>query len=126
MIIPIQVLEILHHGRQNVPIKELQEKLAKMYKVPDTKLISVFGMRTHFGGGRSTAFCLIYSSEAAAKKYEPKYRLIRVSEAPFNTLSRIQNGMATKTQVGRKLRKEKKNRAKKVRGTKKAKVTAKK
>jgi Ribosomal protein S24e len=37
-----------------------------------------FGFRTHFGGGRSTGFALIYDDEASQKKFEPKHRLVRV------------------------------------------------
>ena len=37
-----------------------------------------FGFRTQFGGGRSTGFALIYDDEASQKKFEPKYRLVRV------------------------------------------------
>lgn len=32
-----------------------------------------------FGGGKSTGFGLIYDTVDSAKKFEPKYRLIRVS-----------------------------------------------
>ncbi len=32
-----------------------------------------------FGGGKSTGFGLIYDTLDSAKKFEPKYRLIRVS-----------------------------------------------
>ncbi|NBK25959.1 MAG: hypothetical protein EOM68_28580, partial [Spirochaetia bacterium] len=32
-----------------------------------------------FGGGKSTGFGLIYDDLKAAKQFEPKYRLIRVS-----------------------------------------------
>lgn len=39
----------------------------------------MFGFRTVFGGGRSTGFCLIYDTLDAAKKFEPKFRLARVS-----------------------------------------------
>lgn len=58
---------------------ELKEKLARMYEVKDANAIFVFKFRTHFGGGKSTGFGLIYDSVENAKKYEPKYRLIRVS-----------------------------------------------
>ncbi|KAF7784328.1 hypothetical protein Agabi119p4_493 [Agaricus bisporus var. burnettii] len=69
-----------------------------------------FGLRTHFGGGRSTGFALIYDDEAAQKKMEPKHRLVRA-------------GLRPKTdKPSRKLRKERKNRAKKFRGTKKVKA----
>lgn len=57
---------------------ELKEKLARMYDVKDPNAIFVFKFRTHFGGGKSTGFGLIYDSVENAKKYEPKYRLIRV------------------------------------------------
>lgn len=50
-----------------------------MYDVKDTNSIFVFKFRTHFGGGKSTGFGLIYDSVDSAKKYEPKYRLIRVN-----------------------------------------------
>lgn len=58
---------------------ELKEKLARMYEVKDPNAIFVFKFRTHFGGGKSTGFGLIYDSVENAKKYEPKYRLIRVN-----------------------------------------------
>lgn len=49
-----------------------------MYDVKDPDSIFAFNFRTHFGGGKSTGFGLIYDSVETAKKYEPKYRLIRV------------------------------------------------
>jgi small subunit ribosomal protein S24e len=81
---------------------ELKEKLAKVYEVRDPQAIFVFGFRTQFGGGKSTGFGLIYDSVDSAKKYEPKYRLIR-------------NGLASKVEKSRKQVKERKNRAKKLR-----------
>jgi ribosomal protein S24E len=99
------VLEVIHPGRANVPKvrsrsaimhdsgndlvisphrlrlyvqAELKDKLAKMYDVKEPNSIVVFKFRTHFGGGKSTGFGLIYDSVDAAKKFEPKYRLIRV------------------------------------------------
>lgn len=65
------------------PLKvELKEKLARMYEAKDPNAIFVFKFRTHFGGGKSSGFGLIYDSVENAKKYEPKYRLIRVSLSP--------------------------------------------
>lgn len=53
-----------------------------MFKVlPD--VCFVFGFKTCFGGGKSTGFGLIYDSLDQAKKFEPKYRLARVSIAAF-------------------------------------------
>ncbi|KAG6554540.1 hypothetical protein Mapa_003919 [Marchantia paleacea] len=103
------VIDVLHPGRPNVSKAELKEKLAKVYEVRDAQTIFVFGFRTQFGGGKSTGFGLIYDNLDSAKKYEPKYRLIR-------------NGLATKVEKSRKQVKERKNRAKKLRGTKKTKA----
>ena len=51
----------------------------KMYKVNEVNRVILFGFRTAFGGGKSTGFALIYDTIEDAKKYEPKYRLARVS-----------------------------------------------
>lgn len=71
------VLDVIHPARANVSKKELSEKLATMYKA-DAACVQVFGMRTHFGGGRSTGFALIYDGKDSMK-FEPKHRLVRVS-----------------------------------------------
>ncbi|KAI0793492.1 ribosomal protein L23/L15e core domain-containing protein [Abortiporus biennis] len=103
------VVDVLHPSRPNVSKAELQEKLAAIYKADKNRVIT-FGFKTHFGGGRSTGFALIYDDEASQRKFEPKYRLIRA-------------GLTTApTKTSRKLRKERKNRGKKLRGTKKSKA----
>jgi hypothetical protein len=51
-----------------------------MYKAQKDQ-ISVFGMRTQFGGGKTTGFALVYDSPEAMVRFEPKYRLIRVGLA---------------------------------------------
>merc|ERR1712227_932903 len=87
------VVDVLHPTRANVSKDE----------------VIVFGFRTQFGGGKSTGFALIYDSKEALK-FEPRYRLVRF-------------GLAEKKErAGRKLRKERKNRAKKFRGTAKSKA----
>nr|GEW44509.1 40S ribosomal protein S24-1 [Tanacetum cinerariifolium] len=103
------VIDVLHPGQANVSKAELKEKLASIYSVKDSSAIFVFKFRTHFGGGKSTGFGLIYDTVENAKKYEPKYRLIR-------------NGLDTKVERSRKQLKERKNRAKKIRGVKKTKA----
>jgi len=52
------------------------DKLAAVYKTHQTRVVT-FGLRTQFGGGRTTGFALIYDDEASQKKFEPKYRLVR-------------------------------------------------
>lgn len=48
-----------------------------MYDVKDLNQIMVFGMRTAFGGGKSTGFGLIYDTVKSFKDFEPKYRQAR-------------------------------------------------
>ena len=72
------IVDVLHPGRPNVPKSELSEKLATLYKSDKARVVP-FGFRTHFGGGRSSGFALIYDDEESQKKFEPRYRLVRVS-----------------------------------------------
>lgn len=103
------VVDVLHPSRANVSKADLSEKLAAVYKADKNRVVT-FGFRTAFGGGRSTGFALIYDDEASQRKFEPKYRLVR-------------SGLLPKVEKpSRKLRKERKNRAKKFRGTKKIKA----
>ncbi|KAI8372688.1 ribosomal protein L23/L15e core domain-containing protein [Radiomyces spectabilis] len=104
------VVDVIHPGLANLSKDQIREKLGKMYKA-EKEVVSVFGFKTHFGGGKTTGFGLIYDSVEALKKFEPKYRLARI-------------GLAEPGKGGRKQRKEKKNRAKKFRGTKKSKASA--
>jgi len=103
------VVDVLHPSRPNVPRSELSEKLATLYKTDKARVVT-FGFKTHFGGGKSTGFALIYDDEESQKKFEPRYRLVRSELGP------------KKDRPTRKLRKERKNRAKKFRGTKKLKA----
>jgi len=98
------IIDVLHPGRANVPKSELYEMIAKSHKVADPQLISAFGFRSKYGGGKSSGFCLIYDSLESIKKYEPKYRLLR-------------KGILEKKETSRKQIKEAKNRKKKIRGT---------
>ena len=72
------VVDVLHSSRSPISRAELSKKLAEMYKADEARIVP-FGFKTHFGGGRSTGFALIYDSEDAQRKFEPKYRLVRVS-----------------------------------------------
>eukprot|EP00996_Jenningsia_fusiforme_P002575 NODE_3402_length_983_cov_189.204497_g3124_i0.p1 GENE.NODE_3402_length_983_cov_189.204497_g3124_i0~~NODE_3402_length_983_cov_189.204497_g3124_i0.p1 ORF type:complete len:141 (-),score=37.17 NODE_3402_length_983_cov_189.204497_g3124_i0:458-880(-) len=103
------IVEVGHPGRGTVPKAEIQEKLAQLFKVKEKNTIVIYGFKTAFGGGKSTGFGCLYDSLAWCKRYEPRYRLIRL-------------GLAKKREGSRKQRKEKKNRMKKVRGTKKSKA----
>ena len=73
-----QVIEILHEGVAAISRAEVQDLLAKMYKVTDKSCIVIFGFHTVFGGGKTTGFGLIYDNISAMRRFEPKYRLVRV------------------------------------------------
>ncbi|ORX96439.1 30S ribosomal protein S24e [Clohesyomyces aquaticus] len=107
------VVDVLHPNRANVSKDELRGKLGELYKAKKED-VSVFGFRTHYGGGKSTGFALIYDTPEAMKKFEPHYRLVRY-------------GMASKIEkASRQQRKQRKNRSKELRGTAKTKGAAKK
>jgi small subunit ribosomal protein S24e len=89
-----------------VPLKQVRKKLASLYKVADENTISLFGFKTKFGGGRTSGFGLIYDDIASLKRLEPNYRKTRL-------------GCGKKKSVSRRSLKDRKNRAKKVRGKKK-------
>merc|ERR1711871_1345967 len=95
-------------GLAGVSKTDLKTKIGDMYKVADPSCILLYGFKVAFGGGRSTGFGIIYDSLVAAKKFSQKYLLTRFE-------------MGKAKGVARKQRKERKNRAKKLRGIKKAK-----
>ncbi|RKP03932.1 hypothetical protein CXG81DRAFT_29146 [Caulochytrium protostelioides] len=107
------VLEVLHPGRATPTKASLRAKLIAMYKLPATSEQCIFlsGFKTAYGGGKSVGFGLIYDSLDAAKKFEPKFKLIR-------------QGLGEHVKNSRKQMKERKNRAKKVRGYAKNKINA--
>ena len=104
-----QVLcDLIHPEKGSIPKKEIKAKLAGMFKCSD-EAISVFGVKSKFGGGRSSCFGLIYSNLDARKKFDMKKLLKRDKlEGP--------------APVKRKAKKEMKGRANRVRGTEKAKA----
>lgn len=72
--------DILHPNRANISKDELRAKLAELYKASKDQT-NVFGLRTQFGGGKTTGFALIYDSPEALKKFEPHYRKVRIGVA---------------------------------------------
>ncbi|MCL7034399.1 hypothetical protein MKW94_023357 [Papaver nudicaule] len=87
------VIDVLHPGRANV---------SKFYFCVQTQ-------NPLWRWKVSTGFGLIYDTVDNAKKFEPKHRLVR-------------NGLDTTVAKSRKQIKERKNRAKKIRGVKKTKA----
>jgi small subunit ribosomal protein S24e len=105
------VVEIVHPNIKTPSRKDVTEKLATMYKVKDSRMISVFGFKTLFGGGRTQGFGLIYDSIESTKKFEPKHRQRR-------------SGLAGAKVGSRRVKKELKLKAKKSRGKEKGKFTS--
>ena len=99
-------VEMIHPGMANVSRTALIEKLAHMMKTK-AECISVFGLHTKFGGGKSTGFAFIYNSLDEKKKFDQKRNLLR-------------DKLISKQANSRKARKEIKGRQKKVRGKAKA------
>merc|ERR1712130_168500 len=63
------IVDIIHPNAATPKKSEVRESLAKNYKVAPDQIIA-FGFKT-------SGFALIYDSVSAAKKVEPRYRLIR-------------------------------------------------
>lgn len=106
-----KILDIYHPETPNVPKKELQRKLADIFKISDESTISLFGFRTYFGGLKSTGFGFIYKNIESARETEPIFRLLR-------------NNLVEINKTSSKQRKERKNRMKKTRGKNKTKLRA--
>merc|ERR1712224_35384 len=85
--------------------EKIQEMLAERYNAKDIHQVVVFGVRTAFGGGKSTAFGLVYDSLDSVERFEPCYRQIRL-------------GLLEKGDRKRKQIKENKNKRKSSRGVK--------
>merc|ERR1712100_209922 len=111
-----QMILDVHHPRMATPDKDTLKNMiaeylskAKGHKASPEATV-LFGMKTKFGGDRSSCFALVYDSVDAAKQFEPKHRLVSSGHEAKPEIT-----------VARKQRKEKKNREKKFRGTKKEK-----
>merc|ERR1711967_120366 len=111
-----QMILDVHHPGLATPDKETLKNMIAEYlskskgHKASAEATCIFGMKTKFGGGRSSCFALVYDSVAAAKLFEPKHRLVRSGHAERPA-----------TVIARKQRKERKNREKKFRGTRKEK-----
>lgn len=103
------IIDVYTPDFSSVSKKDVSEVIAKKFKVPVEQVV-VFGLKYKFGGGRATGFGLIYENKDSLIKFEPKHRLIKSKLIP------------KKESKGRRLKKEHKNKTKKLRG--KAKMAA--
>ena len=56
--------DVLHANRANISKDKLRGKLAELYKASKDH-VNVFGLRTNYGGGKTTGFARIYDSQHA-------------------------------------------------------------
>ena len=103
------VVELIHPDQGSVSKASIKAKLASMFKAKE-EAISVFGLHSKFGGGRSSGYACIYDDLDARKKCDTKSMLLR---------DKITSKEGKK---GRKQLKEMKGRTKKCRGTAKTKA----
>ncbi len=104
------LIDVFHADSAVCSKKDLQKLISQKFNAPLEQVV-IFGMRTKFGGNKSSAFGLIYGSKDSLRKFEPKHRLIK-------------QGVLAKPKVvtSRKTKKDLKNKIKKLRG--KAKTAA--
>ena len=103
-------IDLIHADMANVSKQAIKEKLSKMLKAKEDAIV-VFGLKTKFGGGRSSGFALIYDNADAKKKYDMKSRLLNEK-------------LIESTHRPRKQKKDIKSKKKRLRGIAKAKVQA--
>ena len=63
------MIDTIHPKRANVSKEELEAKLAEHFKTKKGCCV-VYGLKTKFGGGKSSGFALIYDSEELRQKYD--------------------------------------------------------
>merc|ERR1712216_599054 len=83
-----QMILDVHHPRMATPDKDTLKNMiaeylskAKGHKASPEATV-LFGMKTKFGGDRSSCFALVYDSVDAAKQFEPKHRLVSSGHSP--------------------------------------------
>ncbi|KAH0787836.1 ribosomal protein S24e [Histomonas meleagridis] len=97
------VVDLKHPGNRAPTRDEIKDLVAKQLKA-NKDLIVIFSLETKFGGGRTTGFGLIYDNLDALKTIEPKHRLIKA-------------GLAEKSKVTRRMRKNTRKQKVKVWGS---------
>jgi small subunit ribosomal protein S24e len=74
----VQQIELIHPELGSLKKSVIKERLAKQLKVKE-ECVTIYGMKSKFGGGRSTGFALIYDNHDLLKKYDSKKELRKVS-----------------------------------------------
>ena len=71
---------MVHPELANVPKAEVRKKLAEKNKTKE-ECVVIYGLKTKFGGGKSTGFALIYTDFDSRKKYDSRKDLLRVGNS---------------------------------------------
>lgn len=71
--------------------KQVADKLAKVMNLKNSECITIFGMKAKFGGGRTSAFALVYDSVESKTKYDSTTGLRRVSNV-INCIEGVRTG----------------------------------
>ena len=104
------VVDVFYERAVKVTKESIKKKIAAQFKKNN---VVIFGARKAYGGGRTRCFAMVYDSEDAMKKYEPKKRLARIEREKLAPKDR----KADKKKEGRKVSKVKKHQKQKKRGT---------
>lgn len=70
------VIDVYHEDLAVCSKKDLQKQISKKFNAPEEQVV-IFGLRTKFGGNKSSAFGLVYGNKDSLRKFEPKHRLIK-------------------------------------------------
>ncbi|OHT07383.1 ribosomal protein S24e [Tritrichomonas foetus] len=97
------IVDLKHPGDKAPTRDEIKDLVSAQLKANKENVV-IFGLKTQFGGGRTTGFGLIYDNKDAMKKVEPKHRLIKA-------------GLAEKSKMTRRMRKNARKQKMKVWGT---------
>ena len=60
---------MIHPDMANVKKDDIKTQLVKKFNTKEDR-ITVYGLKTRFGGGRSSGFALIYNSKEDKVKYD--------------------------------------------------------
>ena len=69
---------MLHPEQAGVKKATIKAEMSKKFKASEDR-IAVFGLKTKFGGGRSSCFVHVFDDLDSRKKYDTKTNLVRVS-----------------------------------------------
>ena len=70
------VVDLSHPGDRAPSRDEIKDQVSSRLHA-NKDLIVIFGLKTHFGGGRTTGFGLVYDTKDALMKSEPTHRLVK-------------------------------------------------